>query len=65
MSLKFESRSGEKAVMRRAYEAPRLARVDLQADEVLANGCKMVTWGTGSQASVINCIAKMCAAAGS
>ena len=52
-------------MIRKAYEAPRVARVDLQAGEILAVGCKMVTWSTGSKESVINCIIKMCSAAGS
>jgi len=50
--------------VRKPYQPPQLARVDLQADEVLATGCKMTTWGIAS-GSTINCIVRACSAAGS
>lgn len=65
MSPGSKSGLSDKSHARRSYEPPCLARVDLQADEVLANGCKMINWGTGSKQSTINCIVKTCAAAGS
>ena len=34
---------------RRAYEKPRLRRIKLNADEVMAKGCKMATPSAGQQ----------------
>ena len=49
---------------RRAYDPPRLARVDLAADEVLAFGCKQLSTSNGA-GSTVNCIIRACGAAGS
>ena len=46
-----ESRSEQGRSERRPYEAPRVARVDLKADEVLATGCKTQLGGTAVNAS--------------
>jgi hypothetical protein len=66
MSEQTESRPGQdhRQTGRKAYEAPRLARVSLEADEVLAIGCKMVTHG-GAALATINCTINKCGKAGS
>jgi hypothetical protein len=43
----------------RPYQAPRLGRVDLEAEEVLGVGCKLSTISVGS-GSPINCVVKAC-----
>ncbi len=63
MSTETDSYSAEPSP-RKAYLPPLLARVDLQADEVLAIGCKMVTFSSGL-GSTANCIVNTCAGAGS
>jgi hypothetical protein len=45
VSTLFEPSAEEAAKERRPYEAPRVARVDLKADEVLAIGCKTLRAG--------------------
>jgi hypothetical protein len=65
MSEQTESRSGQGwQPGRRSYEAPRIARVSLEADEVLAHGCKMVRNG-GAALSTVNCTVNKCGKAGS
>ena len=64
MSGQTESRSGPGQPGRRPYEAPQLLRVNLEAEEVLAIGCKMVRYSAGA-ASPINCMVRGCAKAGS
>ena len=50
---------------RRPYQAPQVARVDLEADEVLSTGCKQAT-GLANSANDNGCFAGyMCAADGS
>lgn len=43
---------------RRAYEKPRLRRIKLNADEVMAKGCKMATPSAGQQNT--GCLAGGC-----
>lgn len=66
MSEQTESRSGREDGRPgcRLYEAPRVARVSLEADEVLAYGCKMLRHG-GAPLSTINCTINKCGKAGS
>jgi hypothetical protein len=66
MSRQTESRSGQDwhPPGRRSYEAPLLARVSLEADEVLAHGCKMVSHSSAAT-STINCTINKCGKAGS
>jgi hypothetical protein len=59
-----ESRSSDRPSRRRPYQPPQVARVKLEAEEVLALGCKMPAF-TAAPGSVINCIVRGCAAAGS
>ena len=49
---------------RRPYQPPELFAVDLQADEVLAVGCKMLTHSSAA-GSTLNCVVSHCAQAGS
>jgi hypothetical protein len=50
---------------RRPYQAPQVARVDLEADEVLSTGCKQAT-GLAASANTTGCLVGiMCAADGS
>ncbi len=64
MSGQADTHNDREAVGGRSYEAPRLARVDLEAEEVLAIGCKLPRHSSafGSRA---NCLVKSCATAGS
>ncbi|MFT5173283.1 MAG: hypothetical protein ACI8W7_001457 [Gammaproteobacteria bacterium] len=48
---------------RRPYEAPRLRRIRLAADEVMAKGCKMATPSAGFQGS--GCLSGGCSQNGS
>ena len=64
MSGQTESRSGSGQPERRPYEPPRLSRVDLEAEEVLVIGCKMLRIVPGA-GSTINCTIRVCAKAGS
>jgi hypothetical protein len=64
VSGQAESRESREEFGRRPYQAPQLARVDLEAEEVLAIGCKTPRRSAAS-GSVINCIVRHCAAAGS
>jgi len=50
---------------RRPYEAPQLTSVRLEADQVLAVGCKTATGTHKAPGSVINCISTGCSARGS
>ena len=43
---------------RRTYEKPRLRRIKLNADEVMAKGCKMATPSAGQQNT--GCLAGGC-----
>ena len=47
-----------KAPRRRQYEPPRLRRIKLAADEVMAKGCKMATPSAGQQNT--GCLAGGC-----
>jgi hypothetical protein len=64
VSGQTESQRTGRDKTRRPYEAPQLARVDLEAEEVLAVGCKLprhsAAVGVGA-----NCIVKGCASLGS
>jgi hypothetical protein len=64
VSRQTETRSGPEQPGRRPYEAPQLLRVNLEAEEVLAIGCKMVRYSTGA-GSPVNCTIRGCAKAGS
>ncbi|OFW61944.1 MAG: hypothetical protein A2133_07015 [Actinobacteria bacterium RBG_16_64_13] len=64
MSELTESRSTKEQLRRQPYQAPQLARVNLEAEEVLAIGCKMVTHSSAA-ASPVNCTIRGCAKAGS
>ena len=64
MSGQARSHEGREKAGRRSYEAPRLARVDLEAEEVLAIGCKMPR-RSSAFGSASNCLVRACAAAGS
>lgn len=64
VSEQAESRSSQEQPERRPYQAPQVARVNLEADEVLAIGCKMLTASSAS-GSPINCTIRGCTQAGS
>jgi hypothetical protein len=64
VSEQSESRSSYTQSRRRAYQAPQVAAVKLEAEEVLVLGCKMLT-ASAAAASAINCVIRGCAAAGS
>ncbi len=51
-------KSGKKAAQRKRYETPRLRSIKLNADEVLAKGCKMATPSAGRQGT--GCLAGGC-----
>ena len=55
---------GKGGLVRKPYTRPLLARVDLAADEVLAQGCKMLTSGN-APGLTLNCIQNKCGKAGS
>lgn len=60
--MSTQNRPGEQAAgaSRRRYEAPQVARVDLQADEVLVAGCK--TMKSGFSKNGRRCITLACSA---
>jgi hypothetical protein len=64
VSGQAESRGSREKEGRRPYQTPQLARVNLEAEEVLAIGCKTPHHSVASGAA-INCIVRQCAAAGS
>jgi len=51
-------KSGKKASQRKRYETPRLRNIKLNADEVLAKGCKMASPSAGRQGT--GCLAGGC-----
>jgi len=51
-------KSGKKASQRKSYEPPRLRNIKLNADEVLAKGCKMASPSAGRQGT--GCLAGGC-----
>lgn len=59
-----ESRENREEPGRRPYQAPEIARVELEAEEVLSIGCK-TTRHVNASGFTINCIARPCAGAGS
>lgn len=63
MSQSDEHNSQPKGASRRPYAAPRIARVDLEAEQVLAAGCKTEMGGTGPLPP--GCLAGSCGGIGS
>ncbi len=51
-------KSKAKSTQRQTYEPPRLRNIKLNADEVLAKGCKMATPSAGRQGT--GCLAGGC-----
>ena len=64
VSEQAEHQSSQAQPRRRPYQAPQVARVNLEAEEVLAVGCKTLTWGSAPEAPY-NCTARGCLEAGS
>ena len=56
-------KSTSKSTRRKTYEPPRLRSIKLNADEVLAKGCKMATPSAGRQGT--GCLAGGCNTNGS